>query len=272
MSKESTASTQRDPARSAGVTYVGNRSRGKIKWLWPSIAGLLGLLFFLYVAFMVLRVSGEIEGEEFSPDTFDRRSFNYNKMPLFGWVLRKREVIASSDPVSQHLIAGGYITPVQNDPQTWVLVWDSKTGSNSVDFDARFLVKILDMRDTNNDLVWLNWTMDHDKCAKILWPQVAKLARDGEYWAIPDLMDLAFEAEETKSGDFQATVNQYISDLYFDEAQALFDNDEFDSALDYLDHSIETQPTNKAYELRAKVHRELGNDEKAKEDQAKVGD
>ena len=260
-----------DPSQSAGMAYRSNQRSGrKRKWLWPTVGIVAALAFFLLIVYLFLRMSGGVYGEEFSPDTFDQRTFSYNKMPLTGWIVQKRRLDNYTNPVAQHIVSAGYIKTIKNDPQVWHLVEDTKSSRSSPDFDARILVDILEAESSEGDLVWMNWSMDHQKCSAILWPEVARLARDYEYWAIPDLMDLATEAEESKTSAFQTKIQQYVSEIYVDQAQRLIDDKKNEKALRYLDQAIEVMPSADAYRLRGSVHRELGNAEKAGEDETKA--
>lgn len=271
MSIESGGRAALDPSQSAGMAYRSQQRSGrKRKWLWPTVGAVGALAFFFLILYLFLRMSGSVHGEEFSPDTFDQRTFYYNKMPLTGWIVYKRRLDNYTSAVAQHIIAAGYIKTIKNDPQVWHLVEDSKSSRSSPDFDARILVDILEAQNSDGEFVWMDWCMDHKKCSAILWPEVARLARDYEYWAIPDLMDLATAADESNTTAFQTKVQQYVSEIYVDQAQRLIDDKKNEKALHYLDQAIEVMPSADAYRLRASVHRELGNAEKAGEDETKA--
>jgi hypothetical protein len=238
-------------------------------WIWLSVTSLLVLLFFgaIFVGWAFL--AGFVEGEEFSPDTFRKRKFSYVKMPIIGTVIRNRDTYDITGSVEQHLVSGNFIQPINVDNESWDLIGDLKSDIDSVDCDARFLADILEMRTADHQLYWMNWTIDHDKSARIVWPEVARLARDGLYWAIPELMGIANQTDESRTQQFQQEVNQYVSQIYLDQARQAYRNEEFKSALHLAKQSVDVQPTPEAAEVRDELMNKLGIEDQPEQESEK---
>ena len=145
-------------------------------WLILTIA-LASIPLLLFFGF-----GGWVAGEEFSPDDFSRRRFSYNVMPLFGITLRSVRYSDSTPVFEQSLDEDliGKARPIKK----WHLISDYQfsldywftSSAPSPDFDAGLLCGVLDIKDENNESIWINWNQDHPDLAKELWPIAADMA------------------------------------------------------------------------------------------------
>jgi hypothetical protein len=162
------------------------------------------LAFLAYLTFYL----GCVQGQEFSPDTFQRRSFSFYEVPLFGLQVSpiSRDFITGS--CETYLIDQKLIVP---DPKTasgprWDLVFANRgfgaTERLSAYSEAKILCYYLDAQDKKGISIWRGWSEKHPAQARILWPAIANLARQHLYLFTPDLMRLAeanLSPEELKS-------------------------------------------------------------------------
>lgn len=199
----------------------------------------VGAIFALLAGLLTLYAVSSRSGTEFCPETFAMRSFNYNKMPLTGWVMSGIQYSDHSSFVGRTLVADKWIVEIPE--KRWDLVTESKPFSPAIvsdDCDARFLVNVLseyefDKATTSSNNRWLTWSNKHDACAQVLWPLIAKLARMDMYLAIPELMEFARhqavqdddpnadkEVIKTEVAKFTAELNRRTAESLFRFAQA----------------------------------------------------
>ena len=159
---------------------------------------------------------GMRSGVEFSPDDFTRRSFSYNKDPLFGFVFVGREYVTRTTDLETELISDGWIKPLIRTKKQWHLVSDSRSNSELVssDCDARFLTNYLDRTNSDFENIWTVWNRDHPKLAKVFWPVVAEMARDEMYLLLPDLMQFADNYNSKDTNAFQSAINDIRTNSY----------------------------------------------------------
>lgn len=147
-----------------------------------AVVALLGLI---YIS------SRNYEGVEFSPYSFQTRSFNY-RLSIFsgfsqGTMIVEPSAAFCSTDVTKYL-SNSTQSPVAL--SRWDLV---NSGSLTIDGtfrgEASVLVEALQMFDSKaNDTVWGKWSFDNPKLAAVLWPSIQELAIHNIYFVIPELL------------------------------------------------------------------------------------
>lgn len=168
------------------------------------ITGLLSACIYLFVG-------TQITGKEFSPQTFQVRTFTYRRLP--GTTIRltatKLTTAASlvDKPVLQHLVA-----PTSN-PR-----WDIIDVSEGAVFEERppaILYKLLEARGANSDRHWNEWSAKHPELAKVFWPIVQEQALERHYAIVPELCEIAMDSDSPESLQKRCTevVDTYLKNL-----------------------------------------------------------
>ncbi len=197
---------------------------------------------------------GTVNGEEFSPDSFKRRTFRYIQLPLFGAQITPIRHTDTTNDLEKYLSNETLYPKSKKTATRWDLVRGSSGVGSHTQGDARILTQYLDTFNAEGDEVWLKWSEDNTELAKVLWPAVAKVARDELYSFVPELFVLARTAEspvELQDSIDQTLANKYLltaetfeelgdeelaAELY---AQALHHAPDQDGEIDGTDESIE---------------------------------
>jgi hypothetical protein len=156
------------------------------------LAGLAGLIAALYVS---TRVFGSVSGEEFSPDLFQRRTFQYYEIPLLGFQITPIFREDATNDLERYLSSQKLVQNTAVEPR-WNLVWARQGAQSSHLGDAGILCAYLDARDADENSVWQTWSTKNPQLAKTLWATVDRLAEQGHYVLIPDVFSLASQAGE----------------------------------------------------------------------------
>ncbi len=178
------------------------------RWLlW--VTALLGVLAIVYLTTHFL---GHVHGEEFSPTTFERRSFAYYQIPLLRIqvtpVVRQVTTNDLESIVRQEIL----VSQTSKGAPRWDLVRAHQAGRQVFAGDAHILCTYLDTRTSTGGLIWQQWTEENGELARILWAEVQELAEYGLYLLVPDLFELA---ENTGEADvFQQAVDRRLADRY----------------------------------------------------------
>jgi hypothetical protein len=182
--------------------------RGARRW------GLLYLLLWLVLAVPILIVGtalfGYVEGIEFSPNDFSRRTFSFYEIPLLGIQATPIKRVSQTGPLEQFLVAQKWITVSQ--ASTWDVV-RARRGQHVIDpGTASILCHYLDAADPKGNHAWLVWSQAHGPQAAKLWPLVADLARNDLYAVIPDVMRAALEHVDLSPEPFAAALQRLSAD------------------------------------------------------------
>lgn len=153
-------------------------------WTLAAVAGAGGVVAGIVVVF------GLVTGEEFCPQTFQRRNFWLVEVPLVHWPLTGERRQDRTGQCEQELARRLWIVPAPGGTTQWHLAWQRRGGRRQTD-DAYLLLRYLDSRDADGELRWLVWSQEHPALAQRLWPAVQQLALKGQYLWIPDLFLLA---------------------------------------------------------------------------------
>ena len=219
--------------------------KSKSKFYW--IVLLTGVIL-VPIGLLVMFASGQISGQEFSPDDFSRRSFKYNQTPWFNWVLSKKTYSDQTTTLEESLVMDGFVVPVINKTKNWHLVRDSGTSGRlmSHECDARFLTDYLDLRNDEGDYYWTQWNTDYPQSAKIFWPKIVDLARHQMYLKIPEVMQVAMELQSDEPDEFEKVLDQVIAQAYLELGRLDRELNRLERAKIRINRAIEIQPSAEA--------------------------
>jgi hypothetical protein len=191
--------TARGPTATTSATTRGT-------WITRAAIAAAVLGVFLLVAVTWISVFGSVSGEEFSPDTFSRRTFEYQEVPLVGWRIGAVSHEIVSGPLEKRLQGDpALLPPSPHDPPRWHVITMVR-GAQPYSDDAQILRRYLTAGDEKSPY-WLEWTNQHKELAKVFWPAVVAATRSGQYLRLPDLFAAAEQL--TVSPDAQPTVEEF---------------------------------------------------------------
>jgi len=164
------------------------------------------------VVYLTTHFLGHVHGEEFSPTTFERRSFAYYRIPLLRIqatpVVRQVTTNDLESFVRQEIL----VSHTSKGVPRWDLVRAHQAGRQAFAGDAHILCTYLDARTSTGGLIWQQWTEKNGELARILWAEVQELAEYGLYLLVPDLFELA---EKTWEADaFQQAIDGRLAERY----------------------------------------------------------
>ena len=220
---------------------------GLIIFLLISVLGLL-------VGLLVLTLSGNIEGREFSPDNFAIRRFSYTKIPYLDWVINEKKIDEETVPIQQELIDLGLL-PRNSTAKNWHLISESNL-SNSLlppECDARFLTHYLDLKDSEYADVFLKWNLEHPDLAPLFWPHVIEMARQESYLKIPEIMEFALTDCQKNPTEFSDGLNTLVAQAYLELAEIDYDLGRLERAKVRLQLSLDAESSGAAQNLLDKV-------------------
>jgi hypothetical protein len=224
-------------------------------WIAAAMALIAGP-FLLY-----LFIGGRVQGEEFSPDDFSRRSFSYNVMPIFHFTVQGIYYQDSTPVFEQTLFADGLLgnanDQVSSDKQ-WHLINDTVSDQRSGDFDARILCRFLNLTNPDSESIWIQWNGKFPKLAAQFWPIIADLARESLYLDISTIMLKATGVTDSTADSFQDFLVRSASRAFLEQGQALQHQNEFERAASMFTRSIEILPSKEAFSGRSDCLRALG--------------
>jgi hypothetical protein len=174
---------------------------------------LVGLIAMVFVGFIMTLAFGGVAGEEFSADSFSRRSFWYYQVPLLGLQITPIYREDMTNELESALQTRGCLPPATDNASRWDLASATHDGGESlVHGDASILCDYLDAVDQDGKHLWLTWTDEHPQLAQQFWPEVARLARRQLYMFLPALFEIAgntTEAPELSRKLRQEILRQY---------------------------------------------------------------
>ena len=208
----------------------GTRTSGRPSWLARAIITVVSLGIFAIAALLSVRMFGCVQGIEFSPDTFESRTFVYYEIPL----IRARVTGVHREDISgtlQGTVAGmNLVRAAAADPPHWHLVAMTR-GSAYYQDDALIIYQYFQ---NYNQLTggtatsmfgespaaefWRNWTTRHDELAEILWPAVAEVCRRDLYIFAPELFtaaeQLTVAEAEPDPQQFEQALDEVLAEQY----------------------------------------------------------
>jgi tetratricopeptide (TPR) repeat protein len=193
--------------------------------------------------FFILSVAhyGLVSGEEFSPHTFERRTYHYYELPLVRLKITPLVRQVQRHQLETLLINKKYLT-TQSPPQRWDLIAATRGGEPWRTGNAQILAHYLDAWDNANNMTsyWETWTVDHPGLAKVVWPEIARLARRELYVLMPPLFDLALAHE--RPAELQSDLNRTLARNYERLAEAKVELGDYRSAARFYEQALEHDP------------------------------
>lgn len=179
-----------------------------------------GIVLVVIVALTILAF-GMVIGEEFSAESFQRRSFFYYQVPFvnlqFTPTFRDSISEMEADLVSDKLVT---VSPATQ----WEVVQSSIVTS-----EAAILFNYLDAVDSNDQHYWLEWTRQHPELAAEFWPKIQQVAIHKAYSILPFLFDEAIRVESLPIPDADQRIQQCLVKHAADAAS---------NAADRSDHAL----------------------------------
>jgi len=148
---------------------------------------LLGLAT-LVIFVCILAVSSIVEGEEFNPNTFERRTYRLWRIPILGWqVTPTYRYPAETSTFRDYLKRKGWFPAASRGSVPWqvareVTVAGIRTG------DSWFISQLLE-----NESTWIEWSDQHQERAAALWPLVLERIDQNDFVSLPRLFGLALD-------------------------------------------------------------------------------
>jgi hypothetical protein len=173
---------------------------------------LIGAAVLLVVGYFSTRIFGAVYGEEFSPNTFQRRRFSYYEIPLIHLQITPISREDYSNTLEKQLVDEKLVLSGEPNHARWDLVWARQGAQSPSHGDASILCAYLDARGEHHNLRWKSWTDENPQLAEILWATVRRLADQQLYLLVPDVFGLAGQATEPSS--FQQAVSELLADRY----------------------------------------------------------
>ena len=118
--------------------------------LQRALLALLVLASGLFIVFLGTVLFGHVHGEEFAPDTFERRAYSYFELPVLRIQVTPVRRSVSRPDLEQTLVDRHYIT-VKNPPERWDFVVSYRVGETWREGDARILSQYLDAWSSGSD-------------------------------------------------------------------------------------------------------------------------
>jgi tetratricopeptide (TPR) repeat protein len=213
------------------------------KWLpWIGWCA-FGILASALLVWIVTLWFGGVHGIEFSPQTFERRSYSFYELPIIGiqvTAIRHEDVTKSTE---LFLATNKYITPPKGGRQDWHIVIGTRGQKARRKGDASILMRYFDAEESGNYHRWVKWSEDHPKLAKVFWPAVQRLALHELYVFVPDLFDLAKRYDDPAA--LKQALDRAVVSSLLRLGRRLQDRGEHAEAIKVFDDALRLDPSNK---------------------------
>ena len=216
-------------------------------WLIPV---LIISVFGLIAGFIVLSISGNMEGREFSPDDFSIRKFTYNKVPFFDWVISPKETSDQTGALQADLVNLGFL-PSTAVAKNWYLISELNVSTSLLppECDARFLTHYLELQDSSGMLVFVDWNEKHPNLAQVFWPHVIEMARQESYLKIPKIMEFALTNYSKNPNEFSDELNTLVAEAYLELGKIDYELGRLERAKVRLQLSLDAETSAQARSL-----------------------
>ena len=206
--------------------------------------------------FLLTMQFGRVAGEEFSPYTFQRRTYSYYEVPFIHFQITPVKRQIHRNPVEEMLVEERCVR-AETSSQRWDLVAAHRGGAAWRQGAARILRYYLDARSRDGARFWRTWTVEHATLAKTLWPAIAELARRRLYCCIPPLFNAALKNGQNPD-EFQKTRDLLLARGYQQVAEVELELEHWERALKLYEAALDLQPANqKSVQGRAICHQKL---------------
>lgn len=241
---------------------------------WLMWIGLVGFISFAVLAYCTL-MFGLVQGEEFSPNTFVRREFQYYQLPWLGWQISPISRQTKTNALETYVAAQSWVSPLPaGSSQRWDLVLATQgtvPGTQRIlsQGGARILCAYLDAQRENQDLVWLEWSKKNPELAKVVWPLIVRLARDDLYVFVPDLLRVARGESDVEK--LRSELQRRLAERYLEFAQVQQRIGRHEAAVELFSGAIDYAPESPvAFQGRADSLAKLGQSDRASADLAQA--
>ena len=221
------------------ATTAGNSDRRA-----TLIIALLAIVLIALILMSVLTAASKVTGTEFSPHTFDTRSFQFNEVPLTEVQVTGNIRTTITDSTSRYLVANKLIQPIKNNPR-WDLVRISRAFRSGDPADTTILLAYLNGQG-GAKFDWEQWSKDHAPAAKVFWPFIQQMAIDRLYLMMPQAFEIA--ENETDANALQSKLNAYLLSELPEFSRDLAAAGYRDIAVSALESAIQQHGANEALE------------------------
>lgn len=140
--------------------------------------------------------TGTVSGVEFSPDTFQHRSFRYYQWCSIQVTPRQYHVWKSD--VDQYLHDQGYVERPDDTSARWYFVKGYAPRVRGWFGEAKWMCQGIDCYSGSDR--WVHWSRENPGLAEVVWPRVVTWARDEQFAAVYVLFRLT-DLEQAQSID-----------------------------------------------------------------------
>ena len=163
------------------------------------------------VLFLIVRVQGFVNGEEFSPTDFQQRSFSFYEIPLIGVQITPIRRAGSTTETARYLRQNSLIRSQPGSPPLWHLVRITRRLLGSTPADAQLLVEQLSLQ-PRREPHWKKWSIEHPEHARVFWPVIQRLATRELYILMPALFEQA--QRHQSPSELQEAIDRYLRREY----------------------------------------------------------
>lgn len=147
------------------------------------------------ISYGLIRTTGYVEGEEFSPTHFRSRTFSFYEIPLIHWQITPIHRKPTTPTTAVTLTQRKLVESPPGEPSVWHLVWIRRGANDVINDDADLLMSQLRYR-ADGTAYWKKWTNDHPQLAKELWPTIATLSQRELYILMPRLFEMVRRVDD----------------------------------------------------------------------------
>ncbi len=238
------------------------------RWLGRLVLGIATVVGILFIVFIATISFGVVSGEEFSPDSFARRSFVYYEIPLIGQQVTPIGRDDTTNALESYLCTQKLVPVKSSTKPRWDLVCARRGTMEVFRGDAAILCAYLDAEDKKGNHYWKTWTEEHPKLAKILWRAIARVAGQQLYIFAPEMLELAKAANDPNN--FSRELDRTLARKYRGLGEIQQDLDQHETAVELLTEALNYAPDDKdLIERRAKSQRMLDRNDEANVGEAK---
>lgn len=204
--------------------------------LWVTV---IAAILLCVVIGLVIFTQGHVTGTEFSPTHFQTRDFDFYEIPILGLQITPIKRTGTTPQAATFLRQNAYIPTPTGQPENWHLVRISRGLGNTTPADAGMLIDQFSLQQ-RGDLYWEKWSTDHPAAAKILWPEISKLAVGELYVLIPAMLEQA--QNTTDPAALTKFIAEYLPQQYGRLISDLRQAGRVDVAAGLLDEAIADWP------------------------------
>ncbi len=157
---------------------------------------LIGTVIFILCGLMAIPMfifNAGIQGQEFSPQLFQKREFTYRRFPGTKIRLGKTKLTPGISPCSTNILSHLSL----KDKVDWH-VSTVQQGSLTKELGPKILIDHLTSTNADGAQVWDAWSFKNSVHAAVLWPIVQQAAIFELYSCVPDLLRSADSELETR--------------------------------------------------------------------------